>query len=73
MCTRHQDATLCLHRRQMLTLSIIHGTTLAPSQMRSGSVRRDYISALQARPKWRRVEKDLEINDVVLLVDEPCQ
>ena len=31
---------------------------------------RDYVSALQARPKWRDVEPNLEIGDVVLLVDE---
>ena len=31
------------------------------------------MSALQARPKWRRVEKDLCIDDVVLLVDEQCR
>ena len=35
--------------------------------------RRDYISALQARPKWRQVEKDLQVDDVVLLVDEQCR
>ena len=31
---------------------------------------RDYVSALQARPKWRATEADLEIGEVVLLVDE---
>ena len=31
---------------------------------------RDYISALQARPKWRKVEDSLKIGDVVLMVDE---
>ena len=31
---------------------------------------RDYVSALQARPKWRDVEPNLDIGDVVLLVDE---
>ena len=31
---------------------------------------RDYISALQARPKWRRMEDNLKIGDVVLMVDE---
>ena len=35
--------------------------------------RRDYISALQARPKWRRVEEELKIGDVVLLVDDNCR
>ena len=35
--------------------------------------RRDYISALQARPKWRRIEEDLKVDDVVLLVDEQCR
>ena len=35
--------------------------------------KRDYVSALQARPKWRRVEKDLEVDDVVLLVDDQCR
>ena len=35
--------------------------------------RRDYVSALQARPKWRRVEKDLKVDDVVLLVDDQCR
>ena len=31
---------------------------------------RDYISALQARPKWRRTEDNLKVGDVVLMVDE---
>ena len=31
---------------------------------------RDYVSALQARPKWRRTEPDLKVGDVVLLVDQ---
>ena len=31
---------------------------------------RDYVSALQARPKWREVEPNLVVGDVVLLVDE---
>ena len=31
---------------------------------------RDYVSALQARPKWREVEPNLAVGDVVLLVDE---
>ena len=31
---------------------------------------RDYVSALQARPKWRSSEVDLVVGDVVLLVDE---
>ena len=31
---------------------------------------RDYVSALQARPKWRSAEPNLVIGDVVLLVDE---
>ena len=31
---------------------------------------RDYVSALQARPKWRDVEPNLVVGDVVLLVDE---
>ena len=31
------------------------------------------MSALQARPKWRRVEDELKIGDVVLLVDEQCR
>ena len=31
---------------------------------------RDYVSALQARPKWRQVEASLKEGDVVLLVDE---
>ena len=31
---------------------------------------RDYVSALQARPKWRKVEANLAVDDVVLLVDE---
>ena len=31
---------------------------------------RDYVSALQARPKWRSTERDLAVGDVVLLVDE---
>ena len=35
--------------------------------------RRDYVSALQARPKWRQVEKDLQVDDLVLLVDEQCR
>ena len=35
--------------------------------------RRDYVSALQARPKWRQVEKDLQVGDLVLLVDEQCR
>ena len=35
--------------------------------------RRDYVSALQARPKWPRMEKDLSINDDVLLVGEQCR
>ena len=30
---------------------------------------RDYVSALQSRPKWRRTEPDLVVGDVVLLVD----
>ena len=35
--------------------------------------RRDYVSALQARPKWRRVEDELKVGDVVLLVDDQCR
>ena len=31
---------------------------------------RDYVSALQARPKWREVEPNLVIGDLVLLVDD---
>ena len=31
---------------------------------------RDYVSALQARPKWREVEANLVVGDVVLMVDE---
>ena len=31
---------------------------------------RDYVSALQARPKWRRTEPDLKVGDVVLLVNQ---
>ena len=31
---------------------------------------RDYVSALQARPKWRETEVDLKIGDVVLMVDD---
>ena len=31
------------------------------------------MSALQARPKWRQVEKDLQVDDLVLLVDEQCR
>ena len=31
---------------------------------------RDYISALQARPKWRKEEENLKTGDIVLLVDE---
>ena len=31
------------------------------------------MSALQARPKWRQVEKDLQVGDLVLLVDEQCR
>ena len=31
---------------------------------------RDYVSALQARPKWRKEEENLKVGDVVLLVDE---
>ena len=31
---------------------------------------RDYVAALQARPKWREVEENLSVGDVVLLVDE---
>ena len=34
---------------------------------------RDYVAALQARPKWREVEKNLAVDDVVLLVDEQCR
>ena len=34
---------------------------------------RDYVAALQARPKWREGEKNLSIGDVVLLVDEQCR
>ena len=30
---------------------------------------RDYVSALQARPKWRKAEENLKEGDVVLLVD----
>ena len=35
--------------------------------------RRDYISALQARPKWRSAEKDLVVGDIVLMVDDQCR
>ena len=31
---------------------------------------RDYVAALQARPKWRATEADLKVGEVVLLVDE---
>ena len=31
---------------------------------------RDYVSALQARPKWRSAEPSLVVGDVVLMVDE---
>ena len=31
---------------------------------------RDYISALQARPKWRATEADLAVGNVVLMVDD---
>ena len=31
---------------------------------------RDYVSALQARPKWREVEENLKVGDIVLMVDE---
>ena len=31
---------------------------------------RDYVSALQARPKWRKVEDNLKVGDVVLMVEE---
>ena len=31
------------------------------------------MAALQARPKWRDVEKNLVVGDVVLLVDEQCR
>ena len=31
---------------------------------------RDYVSALQARPKWRSAEPNLAVGDIVLLVDE---
>ena len=34
---------------------------------------RDYVAALQARPKWRESEENLSIGDVVLLVDEQCR
>ena len=35
--------------------------------------RRDYVAALQARPKWRKEEENLEVGDIVLLVDEQCR
>ena len=31
---------------------------------------RDYVSALQSRPKLRQVEENLKVGDVVLMVDE---
>ena len=31
---------------------------------------RDYVAALQARPKWRQEEANLKVGDVVMLVDE---
>ena len=31
---------------------------------------RDYVAALQARPKWRQEEDSLKVGDVVLMVDE---
>ena len=31
------------------------------------------MAALQSRSKWRSVEKNLEVDDVVLLVDEQCR
>ena len=34
---------------------------------------RDYVAALQARPKWREGEESLSIDDCVLLVDEQCR
>ena len=34
---------------------------------------RDYVSALQARPKWRSTEPNLEVGEVVLMVDEQCR
>ena len=34
---------------------------------------RDYVAALQARPKWRKEEKNLEVGDIVMLVDEQCR
>ena len=34
---------------------------------------RDYVAALQARPKWRESEENLSVGDVVLLVDEQCR
>ena len=31
---------------------------------------RDYVSSLQARPKWRSEEESLKVGDIVLMVDE---
>ena len=35
--------------------------------------RRDYVAALQARPKWRLEEENLKVGDIVLMVDEQCR
>ena len=34
---------------------------------------RDYVAALQARPKWRSEEPNICVDDIVLLVDDQCR